>query len=500
LHRWATASQGPGQLETQREIATESENIRLAWEWAVGHAQYDRLAQGLDGLGRLYERLCLYRSGDQVLTGAISPIESALAHRTDSELALLLARLLSWQGCFKRMLGDTRGARQAIQSGLDLLDNPLLQARDIRSEKAFLLQQSGLLEFSSDRNISQQDLSESLDLYRSIEDRWHEAQVLTSLAMTANAFGHYWKAYALLEGSLAIQRLLGDQTGMADTLLEMSGTLAEFGDFETMSKVIEEHALITREFGSPAHLALNLSAESVNLCYLGRFTESARRMEESISIFENLGNESKCSVSKQLLNWIKMNDGHFENIYVNNLASLAMSRQHGDLYGMAMNLWGLGEYFLTQGDYAEAYKSLEECAAFFRQVHQEDELCLVLAELADIEFRLNLSHPAKCHHQEAIRIAASTGSWQASLGLIGKTALILARQGEVEKGVELYALATRYPYLGNSRFWEATAGQYIAKCADELPEEVVTAAKERGIQRDLNEAVRELFTFVEDST
>jgi hypothetical protein len=63
LAQWATALQGPGQVDAQREITLEGENIRLAWEWALGHAQYDRLAQAVDGLGGMYERRCLYRQG-----------------------------------------------------------------------------------------------------------------------------------------------------------------------------------------------------------------------------------------------------------------------------------------------------------------------------------------------------------------------------------------------------------------------------------------------------
>jgi hypothetical protein len=112
--------------------------------------------------------------------------------------------------------------------------------------------------------------------------------------------------------------------------------------------------------------------------------------------------------------------------------------------------------------------------------------------LADIEFRLGLFPQARSHLHEALQVAAETGSWQACFFVVGKTALFVTMQEEVEMGVELYALATRYPYLGNSCFWEDTAGKRIAEIAAGLPEEVVTAAKERGRQRNLHVTVREL--------
>jgi hypothetical protein len=38
------------------------------------------------------------------------------------------------------------------------------------------------------------------------------------------------------------------------------------------------------------------------------------------------------------------------------------------------------------------------------------------------------------------------------VGLIVLMALLLADEGEVERAVDLYALASHYPYVGNSRF------------------------------------------------
>jgi tetratricopeptide (TPR) repeat protein len=329
-------------------------------------------------------------------------------------------------------------------------------------------------------------------LYRLVGNTWREAQVLTSLAMVASAHGHYQKAEIFLDESLAIQRSLGDTIGMADTLKEMSTTLAEFGDFKKMALFVQEHAIILRELSSPAQLAENLMIESVNVCYLGRFAESARLMEEAIVIYENLGNQSRCMLLRCLLGWVEVNEGLYDQGCEHYQASLTVARQLGDLYGIALNLLGLSEIFLIRREYAQARQVLEESVPLYCQVHQEDELSISLAELADIEFRLGLFQQARSHLRESLQIAAETGSWQACLFVAGKTALFMTMQEEAEKGVELYALATRYPYLGDSCFWEDTAGKRIAEFATGLPEEVVTAAKERGRQRNLHATVREL--------
>ena len=62
----------------------------------------------------------------------------------------------------------------------------------------------------------------------------------------------------------------------------------------------------------------------------------------------------------------------------------------------------------------------------------------------------------------------------------------------LEQAVELYALASRYPFVANSRWFEDVAGRHIAAVAATLPPDVVTAAQERGRARDLEATVAEL--------
>jgi hypothetical protein len=62
----------------------------------------------------------------------------------------------------------------------------------------------------------------------------------------------------------------------------------------------------------------------------------------------------------------------------------------------------------------------------------------------------------------------------------------------VERAVELYALASRYPHVANSRWFEDIAGKEIATVAATLPLDVVAAAQERGRTRDLETTVQEL--------
>jgi hypothetical protein len=77
------------------------------------------------------------------------------------------------------------------------------------------------------------------------------------------------------------------------------------------------------------------------------------------------------------------------------------------------------------------------------------------------------------------------------LSALPGTALLLAYEGAVECAVGLYVLASRYPYVSNSSWYEDIAGQHIAAIASTLPSNVVTAA------RDLEATVSELLEELE---
>jgi hypothetical protein len=63
--------------------------------------------------------------------------------------------------------------------------------------------------------------------------------------------------------------------------------------------------------------------------------------------------------------------------------------------------------------------------------------------------------------------------------------------------VELYALASRHPYVANSRWFEDVVGKHVTAAAAALPAEVVTAARERGRARDLEATAGELLAELE---
>jgi hypothetical protein len=73
-------------------------------------------------------------------------------------------------------------------------------------------------------------------------------------------------------------------------------------------------------------------------------------------------------------------------------------------------------------------------------------------------------------------------------------ALLLAADGEKERAVELYALASRYPLVSQSRWFADVVGRQITAAADTLPADQVAVLQEHGRARDLEATVAELLS------
>ena len=71
-------------------------------------------------------------------------------------------------------------------------------------------------------------------------------------------------------------------------------------------------------------------------------------------------------------------------------------------------------------------------------------------------------------------------------------ALLTAEEGEAQRAVELYALAGKYPFVGESRWFADAFGHRIQAASACLPPATIEAARECGRYRDLWDTAEEL--------
>ena len=91
-----------------------------------------------------------------------------------------------------------------------------------------------------------------------------------------------------------------------------------------------------------------------------------------------------------------------------------------------------------------------------------------------------------------MRLGVEKGMFFTLFYALPTACLLLADRGEGERAVEVYALAARYGFMANSRWFEDVVGREMAALAASLPVEVAAAAQKRGREGDLVAAAAEL--------
>jgi hypothetical protein len=149
----------------------------------------------------------------------------------------------------------------------------------------------------------------------------------------------------------------------------------------------------------------------------------------------------------------------------------------------------LGCVALVEGAHSEARRLLgQSVAGFVKQGWR----CVVLVYLAYAECALDDLCRAEEHLHEVLQTSTEVQAFWPIVAALPAVALLLSGGGQLERAVEIYALASRYPQVANSRWFEDVAGKHIAAAAVALPPEVVDAAQKRGRARDLWGTAEEL--------
>ena len=172
------------------------------------------------------------------------------------------------------------------------------------------------------------------------------------------------------------------------------------------------------------------------------------------------------------------------------MVSLARKMDSGRGVSYAQLL--LGEVALVEGAFDQAYRALQESRIGIQYLTDDPWDVDQSAWLGLAARGLQRGPEARQHLASALDWAGRHRQFIERIVALAGSALLLADEGEAERAIELYALASRYPFVANSRWFEDVVGRQIAAVAATLPPHLVAAARERGQARDLDATVAEL--------
>jgi tetratricopeptide (TPR) repeat protein len=485
LQEWESELKGPRQQATLAEMDVEIANARTAWEWAIERGQTEQLDRATEGLGLFYQSRSRHQEGESAFRAAAERLEAIVEPGVVNQPKVVpadglrvLAKMLTWQGRFAWQLARTESAHHSLRQSLNLLERPELAGHDTRQEKAFILLWLGLIGFDTGREDPRQRWEESLSLFRAIDSQWWAGKALRMLAVLDMDSGDHDGSKRRFAESLEIYRSLGDPRQRAATGQWLSAVYAWQGQFEYAKRLTREALQIMQELGAKEEIAFMLEGLAWHAGWTGRFAESESLMERCLAICDDLG--FRGTTVMHVFSTAKLHQGQYKQARALAQEELDLLQERGRQRMVGIYLELLGIVALPEKAYSEADQWFEKCLAVYQEFDSRGWLANARA-IAAYAAR-GLGRPAQARRQirQALQMGTKLDSWLPIVLGLPALALLLADEGELERAVELYALASRYPHVSNSRWFEDVAGRDIAAVAATLPADAAAAARERG--------------------
>ncbi|MEZ4862677.1 MAG: BTAD domain-containing putative transcriptional regulator [Caldilineaceae bacterium] len=507
-----SALKGARQQAAMAEIGADSENIRMAWQWAVAKEEFGQLIDGLDSLGLYYlwrsrldegEALCRFALEQLIITlptdhshrkksiadlpASDSPNRQTSAPNT-TKLRFAI-RIAIWHSLFQRKLRQFEAANATLQQAKRWLTDPLLAASENRFEQALLLFEEAETNQQTNLEASHRLIEESLQLLRELDDGWRTTQGLEILGNILATAGSLECAWQSTEQSLKLRQQLGDVRGVANSLLALSNIARWMGRFEDAIELVRQSIASFKALQDLGQQALATHYLAGHFVFGGYFAESLQIFEESIAIKRQLGLSATIGRSEFVLGFSLINLGRYEE-------ARSQIQSAIELYSEAMAATGykdLGRIALAEGNDEDAQQHVLKALNLFRVNGEMHRYGQALGCLGFIALRQQNLQQARTYIYESLQVAAETRMLLPSLHALTGVALLCAAAGDEAEAIELYTVALQNRHVANSRWYHDIAGQQIAAVAAALPSEVAAAARSRGQARNLASTIEALW-------
>ncbi len=477
---------GAGQRLALDEIVQELENVRAAWQWAVSRRKLAQIGQAMNSLFLLYDTRSRFREGKQAFEQAAEALGSTGAEGRVSvaEAKQVVGMVLAFYGWFEHRLYHHERAAELVRQCLALL-RPLGPSRQL-AIASILAHAAWAVELPESERL----LQESLAIFRQLGDAWGEALTLGSLGSVARyERGDFTEAKAYLEEQLRVSRENGDLMGMAYALFDLGDLAQALGDRQEARRRYQQSLESRTALGDRWGMAICLDYLGYVLRELGEYDEARERHQRSLEISKEIGDRLGIGGSIDNLGLVARDMGELVEAKRLLEEGLAIRTEVGRRSDMANSWQHLGELCLAMGAYGEASRWYKQCLEVYRGFGWYAGMAMTYAGMGDLALAMGDAEQAGRNYSTALQMARQAGEASPGLDALTGVAELLAHAGKIEQCIEVLAFVVHHEacrYQTRQR-----AHNLIGQWAAQLPPEALTAARERGQQRQLVELVNE---------
>lgn len=456
---------GSGQRRVVEIVARDIENVRAAWNWAVGQCRLAVVNQALSAYFNFFMIRSRLQEGEESFARLVEQLERRADARNHPAYEMVLARALIRRAAFCYLFGRYDAAKRFANAGL---------AMDIEAD------------YPSDVAF---------------------AQIV--LGVVAGWQGERELAEEWLEKSLVISRSIDDKENLADALHELAHVRSSFGDYEEAKRLAEESLVISRDYGRPdwvAHALISLGWATV--CQ-GDYEAAEAHYREALAIFESLGSRHGVADALEGLGWICWSRGgedldqaadYYER-------SLAILREIGQRRLLANALCDVAILASERGDYDRteviSREGLDLAEKLDSPIYKVPYLCC----LGSAARGRGYYDQSRRFLREALQVAYNDRLWPPLMMILYEFARLYVAETDgdgdgVSGGATAMALELLTVVIHHSATWQGIrerAARLHTELEAVLPATAAAGAKDRGKSKTLDAVVDQLCGVAVDS-
>ena len=237
---------------------------------------------------------------------------------------------------------------------------------------------------------------------------------------------------------------MGTPRGIAWSLARAGGSAKNMGSEEAQ---VWLHQALThfRELDDPNGVSFVLPQIGDDLQYRGKFRESIPYLQEGLQLAIEIGNLRRIVFAHILLGGANTGLGRYPEarIHLEQALTLNQETRGGQFYNM-IALETLGKIALAEGAFPEAQEIAQQTLRMIEEQGRGNINYASIQALAGYTARaLGETISAQHYYTVTLQAAVNSKSEVSLKYVLPGVALLLADQGQIERAVELYALASR---------------------------------------------------------
>jgi predicted ATPase/class 3 adenylate cyclase len=222
---------------------------------------------------------------------------------------------------------------------------------DKHAEADSLLNLGVIIMLHGDLKQSIPIIEQSLTLYKSLDDKLGQANVLHWLSSNNN---NIERSKAYLIESLKLFRELGDLSGIAGSLSELAYRMIWAGDFSSPLPLLEEARLIVHELGNQHAQVYLIHYYGLLAYWQGDYARACIYYEKTFEIAEKVGNYGGILWTRVNWAYAVLGQGNISQAKEMFYLSIQQFQKMNNLIGVAYALEGLAKLFVHQDHFERA--------------------------------------------------------------------------------------------------------------------------------------------------